>query len=79
MLIVALVALWYSVPPDEMANEADGLTTFVSPISSASTAELMGVAGISVSSRVTVSVPPVSPRSCSDRPGPCPGCIGARP
>ena len=27
-------------------------------------------AGISDSSSVTVSLPPVSPRSCSDRPGP---------
>ena len=35
--------------------------------------------GISLSSSVTVSLPPVSPRSCSDSPGPCPGCIGARP
>src|SRR6185503_7580521 len=35
--------------------------------------------GISDSSSVTVSEPPVSPRSCSDRPGPCPGCIGALP
>src|ERR1051326_5788201 len=26
-----------------------------------------------------VSEPPVSPRSWSDRPGPCPGCIGALP
>ena len=33
--------------------------------------------GISLSSSVTVSEPPVSPRSCSDRPGPWPGCIGA--
>src|SRR5712691_211340 len=36
-------------------------------------------AGISDSSRVTVSDPPVSPRSCKERPGPWPGCIGARP
>src|SRR5262249_45941250 len=35
--------------------------------------------GISVCSSVTVSDPPVSPRSCSDSPGPWPGCIGARP
>ena len=28
---------------------------------------------------VTVSDPLVSPRSCSERPGPCPGCIGALP
>src|SRR3954447_20992814 len=38
-----------------------------------------GWLGISDCSSVTVSVPPVSPRSCSDRPGPWPGCIGARP
>ena len=36
-------------------------------------------AGISLSNSVTVSEPPVSPRSCSDKPGPCPGCMGARP
>src|SRR5688572_10087103 len=35
--------------------------------------------GISDSSRLTVSEPPVSPRSCSDNPGPWPGCMGARP
>src|SRR5205085_11018411 len=35
--------------------------------------------GISDSSSVTVSLPPVSPRSCSESPGPCPGCIGALP
>src|SRR3954471_3306342 len=35
--------------------------------------------GISDSSSDTVSEPPVSPRSCSDKPGPWPGCIGARP
>src|SRR5256714_5000669 len=36
-------------------------------------------AGISLSSSDTVSLPPVSPRSWSESPGPCPGCIGARP
>src|ERR1051326_1268311 len=35
--------------------------------------------GISDSRSDTVSEPPVSPRSWSDRPGPCPGCIGALP
>src|SRR5688572_15615170 len=36
-------------------------------------------AGISDSTSVTVSLPPVSPRSWRERPGPCPGCIGALP
>ena len=35
--------------------------------------------GISDSSSVTVSDPPVSPRSCRLSPGPWPGCIAARP
>src|SRR4051794_12136853 len=35
--------------------------------------------GISLSNSDTVWVPPVSPRSCSDNPGPCPGCIGELP
>ena len=35
--------------------------------------------GSSLSSSVTVSLPPVSPRSWSDKPGPCPGCITADP
>src|SRR5690606_2535135 len=36
-------------------------------------------AGISVVSKVTEDWPPCSPRSYSDRPGPCPGCSGVRP
>lgn len=36
-------------------------------------------AGISLSSSVTVSEPPISPKPCNDSPGPCPGCMGARP
>src|ERR1051325_10145652 len=35
--------------------------------------------GISEVISVTVSEPDSSPRSCSERPGPCPGCIGERP
>src|SRR2546423_2440472 len=38
-----------------------------------------GCEGISLSSSDTVSLPPVSPRSWNERPGPWPGCIGALP
>src|SRR5215218_3436807 len=51
---------------------------FVSPTGACASTEC-ACAGISDSRRVTVSLPPVSPRSCRERPGPCPGCIGARP
>src|SRR4051812_12534969 len=66
-------------PPWLRENEALLLMSLAVAGSCAAAIMPCGCEGISLSSSVTVSDPPVSPRSCRLRPGPWPGCMGARP
>src|ERR687887_2628740 len=66
------------LPPDEVAIDRVGAGILRSA-GSALADIVCECAGISDSRSETVSLPPVSPRSCSESPGPWPGCMGARP
>src|SRR5919198_4869353 len=66
------------LPPDEVAIDRVGAGILRSA-GSALADIVCECAGISDSRSETVSLPPVSPRSFSESPGPWPGCMGARP